>query len=635
MPAPVVASLSEQWRAVGAIGLFADGAEPGAALSQARLRELSPLYAALFGRFLASFSSALASRWGRPEKAAAVLGRACLVPLLHCWFDRFLRLDALLRSRPAGRRLAVVEAQADPPSDAAELWSMAHGSTRFNQALLARLAPVLGLETAAAIVPLEPPETEPPGGPAAQAAPGFDLAAASLPRRLARRLSGAVKGAVFRRLAGRQGPVPVLSMGRSTDAFQAAGFYPHLMEDIQGRVAFQDAPREDSMRFMLTVLAHSGGHAVAEFLAGAGVACEGVGDPQAPAKAVSGLGGWLAWAYPTILLEAIPGNLSDCIEVLRPFAPKPLLVAEASTLEPIYMMAAARCLGMEVIRIQHGGHRGYTDDHLWAAEMEYACADRYASWGWETMPPFDSCRSVRAVPLPAPWLEERRAAWRGALPPLADRAEPKPFDFLLTTSELYRYPPAPGSSTAPHSGCLPEIAAALEGLVEDCAAQGASILHRTADRRSALLMASTLPELGRLGGERYRGAEHPGKGLTPALLARCHIVLWDQPGTGFLECLDGGVPSMAYWRRLFSREDDDALPFMRELEDAGIIHRETSTLLRSLAAFKSGPRGWMAEPKRAQAVRRFCRRYAWAEDDWPAHWRNFLNGLACDRHADP
>ncbi|MBI5211322.1 MAG: hypothetical protein HY927_15215 [Elusimicrobia bacterium] len=145
----------------------------------------------------------------------------------------------------------------------------------------------------------------------------------------------------------------------------------------------------------------------------------------------------------------------------------------------------------------------------------------------------NSCRSVRAVPLPAPWLEERRAAWRRALPPLADRAEPKPFDFLLTTSELYRYPPAPGSSTAPHSGCLPEIAAALEG------------------------------------------------------------------------------------------------------EDAGIIHRETSTLLRSLAAFKSGPRGWMAEPKRAQAVRRFCRRYAWAEDDWPAHWRNFLDGLACDRHADP
>jgi putative transferase (TIGR04331 family) len=137
-------------------------------------------------------------------------------------------------------------------------------------------------------------------------------------------------------------------------------------------------------------------------------------------------------------------------------------------------------------------------------------------------------------------------------------------------------------------------------------------------------MANCLKDLEREGGSCYRRADTLDKGLTPALLEQCAIVLWDQPGTGLLECLAAGIPTMVVWPRLFNREEPRRERFFHDLETAGIIHASPGGLLAEAARFKAAPEAWMDDPFRRGAVDRFLREFGWNRSDWPRYWKRFL-----------
>jgi putative transferase (TIGR04331 family) len=130
-----------------------------------------------------------------------------------------------------------------------------------------------------------------------------------------------------------------------------------------------------------------------------------------------------------------------------------------------------------------------------------------------------------------------------------------------------------------------------------------------------------------LGGEYYRQASCFSKGLTPDLLEQAPLVLWDVPGTGFLECLAGGIPTMVLWPRIYSEEVPWSRPLFEQLEVEGIIFRQVGPLIAELKKFKADPQGWRKQPKRQEALSRFAREYGWAEDNWPTRWRQFLKSL--------
>ncbi|HIO56646.1 MAG TPA: hypothetical protein EYN31_06360 [Candidatus Marinimicrobia bacterium] len=142
------------------------------------------------------------------------------------------------------------------------------------------------------------------------------------------------------------------------------------------------------------------------------------------------------------------------------------------------------------------------------------------------------------------------------------------------------------------------------------------------------LLAKTMQELESIGGLHYFCERQLDKGLTYELVERCHVVLWDQPGTGFLECLSSQIPTMVYWLRLYNHEEAWVQPIFTELERLGIVHRSVDALLDELQRFKKSPHAWMNDPERASLISRFCREFAWTSDDWPEHWQRYLDGLS-------
>ncbi|MFA6318787.1 MAG: hypothetical protein WC943_15370, partial [Elusimicrobiota bacterium] len=589
-----------------ALFLFPDEAHPGFRLPNKTLHRLCDGYSVLYAALVEAAVSPFRTRLGLPEAAGRVLGREALVPIAHFYLDRLVRLAGIAASFPG---LSVFSASEPVPNDLSRFRALTRSSLQFNQAVLVRHARTLGL----AVVEPPAPLIDPPAVPARSGA-NFNIGAARTAERIRRRLfSAGKKGLAALGLA--PGPVPVLSMAYNTEALKSAGFYGGLLESVQNRARLVDAPMDPALRAELAGALASAAGAVAAFLETAGF-----DDPAAGLKAARGLADFAAVHFPTLMLEAGPANVRTCAAVLAPFAPKPLLLSETNTPEPTFMMAAARTLGMEVVGVQYGGHQGYIEHHSPAADGHLPFMDRYVTWGWERMP--KPCASVRAVPLPSPWLSERRRCWSAALSGPRARTH----DVLLMTNRLYRFPPAPSGVSTVLPDQAEEALASIVELVRACAREGLSVLHKPYAGTPAWT-GRCIREAQAAGGSFYHKLDSPDKGMDPETLRSVSCVLWDVPGTGLVECLASDIPSIAYWPRIHSREEAAAEDLFRELESSGLVPRTLPALMAGLMAVKASPEAWLADRARKAAAARFLRAYAWADPDWAVLWRGFLKSL--------
>lgn len=586
--------------------LFPDENGGGLALSSERLKSLSRHYSALYLAILRDLTPAIARALEAPAGAVELVSREGLVPPAHCFMDRLLRLEEFGRGE-AAPSVAAAPAPADI-DDPVEFRAAAQSSVVFNAGLLAQLAPLLGWPVADAGDPTEPLAPSVPAGRNSN----FD--GETLPAKVMRRLRAMV--------ARRDRALPCGSLSYTDSALRAAGFLGRRLEPVLGRVRWAWAPRDEELRGLLARVVSSS-PAVDAFLDGAGWPSS---RPKAPIRAA--FGGWLARQMPSPYLEGLPANLSQGKALLAPYAPRPFVLAEVNSVEATLLMASARALGLPVIGLQHGGHYGYIEDHTLALELEYSYYDRFVSWGWEGMPAWDVCGGIALTALSCPWLEQRRAYWARAVPPARRDPRGKPHDVLLLTNKVYRFPPAPSGAAICRSDRAPNLRAALTGLARECAARGVSILHKPYNASTVAQLSSTFSDMARAGGPLYRELPASGKGLTPELISACGIIVWDQPGTGFLECLAAGLPTVCWWPRVYNEEEPRRRPDFARLEAAGLVHRDAAGLAEEVLRFKKDPSAWDRAPGRREAAEAFSRVFGRADPRWPREWAEFFEGVS-------
>ena len=172
------------------------------------------------------------------------------------------------------------------------------------------------------------------------------------------------------------------------------------------------------------------------------------------------------------------------------------------------------------------------------------------------------------------------------------------------------------------------MAISITNFVHQATEKKLSILHKPYNPATVKLLAKTMRELERIGGSLYHCEQQLDKGLTLELLGRCSVVVWDQPGTGFLECLSSKIPTMVLWPRIFNQEENWVKPLFLELEKKGIIHRDAKTLVEEIHLFKLSPTVWMLDVERVSLVDRFCEKFASTDEKWPVHWRRYFDGLS-------
>lgn len=579
-----------------------------------RQYELAGLYSRFYKGVSDALAVKLADRLDLNSGTASVLAREAVVPLGYLYLDRLLRLDALLASDSTVPWTVAVAPHYEFPARVEQLQVLANTSDELARFITRHQARLWEIEA------VQGPEIATSAPPARIANRNFN--ASTFAQKVAR-----VFLIAYRRLTGPSKPLPVLSMGYSTDAFKNAGFYSTWLVSIQGRTEFLDPVPDTQIRKWLEgALSEVVRQPMDEFLRAAGF-------PRSRAlkrEVADNFVEFAVQAYPSSILEAARENVERGAEVLRKHMPGPLIVGERGDLESAILIAATKAVGMKAVNFQHGGHVGYLADQAVTLEMEEYICDRFISWGWSRYPDYPPHPAPPLDPLPNPWLSERKKYWSKHV--AARREADMRYDFVLFSNRIHRYPTAPSGAYQLTREYLDAHSKSLVELVREAKARGFSILHKPYNKATAALMQTALAAMAQAGGDHYVCLDVLHKGLTPELIAKARFVLWDQPGTGFLECLSAGIPTMCCWPRIYNREEPAAAPIFTDMEQEGLVHGSAQSLLEQAAAVrKSGLATWMQKSSRRAAIDRFVSNYAKVSYSWAGDWTVYLRGLRSPR----
>lgn len=600
------------------VSLFPTESASGVVFSQEEIFELSSKYSRLYKSLIHAVAKSKAAYFNLNIDVAEIISRETVPALTHFFFDRLLRMVRMLEMGMDFDLIAPFSPFLAAPSRPEDFRELAGNSEIFNQNLLRRLAEIWQIPAVA-----EEGQNCSPARIQKLKSERFvnnNFLARTFFRRACRRFYFTALKFLSAMEPKWRGQVPALRMSYATAMLEDHYFYGFTgLVDLRSCLRLTSHDPVPKIRQAVIVPALNDAQpALDKFL-------DSIGFDSRPIKEriYSVFLSYVCDFYMTEFLEGIPTYMKQARGLLEPFRGRPLVTSEYATTEITYLIAGAKSLSMKTIGVQEGGHYGWEDDTVSATEMQYPFFDYFITWGWQRFP--DEVDKIKAIPLPAPWLAARRRYWQLELEVGSRRyGTPKPFDFLFMPNKIYAYPPAPSGGAVSRIDHIKNFAAMIKELVTRARGRGVRILCKPYNETTLALLAQTWQDLERLGGDCYQSLSHLNKGLTKDLLAQCHVVLWDQPGTGFLECLACGIPTMIYWKRFYNRELPWTRPIFAELESVGVIHTQVETLLNEMVQYKQAPLAWMQDAQRKDVVARFCKEFAWTEDDWPRYWRGFL-----------
>ncbi|UOG55411.1 transferase [Leptospira noguchii] len=331
---------------------------------------------------------------------------------------------------------------------------------------------------------------------------------------------------------------------------------------------------------------------------------------------------FLSREYPVQYLEGLKTNFEIGKGLLSRYKRKILISSGDGDTFSTFLIAVAKSLQFKIIKAQHGGHYGYLYDVSPVLEVEFPSTDIFLTWGWTRMHEGAQLEHVECVPLPSPWLSERKKYWKKLRFDI-----PKEYDILWMPQMMKRFTGAPQGASSIRRDVIQEFSNSMIDLANEIRNRNLKTFVKPYNFLTVALLEKTYQKIREVGGGNVTISDTYDKGLALELIQNCTLVLWDQPGTGFLECLSCGIPTLVYWDRLYCEEEEWTKADFEILEKNGIIHRSVSSLFEEAVFLLQNPLSWMQEPSRQIAIDSFCRKYALTSENWSGDWKYYLKSL--------
>lgn len=584
-------------------GLFPNEAGSGIIVSQEEMKKLSLSYSKLYEVYISILSTKLNENFKISGTVASVLVRQAIVPLMFCFMDRLVRLNKLISKFPR-KFVLPSEHQSYAFEQIEDFQKSSLECPEFNQYLIWFIGRIWNLREVKLSIKQRSYDTHQPGSKN-----NLWRLYRKTPLRLLRILYISILSLISKP------ELPALTMSNNTSVFRNHGFYAKYLDDLNFSLPDTDIKIDNNLRKKMFTDDLISTPELNKFLDSLGL-----GSVEKK-RSVILFKEFIQLYYPTSLLEAIPQNIKPALDVINSFESSVLMSSGSRSTSSTYIFAAAKEKGSLIVDCQHGGYYGYIDNWTMVSELEYPGVDQFVSWGWTRSPQRDIGSSFIIADLPSPWLSERKKYWKRL-----KFGVDKEYDFLFMSTKIKRFPDAPQGGILARD-LLEKTANDLKELVNKITSNQYRILHKPCDVTTVKLLSKTMDELVQIGGDKYDVITKLDKGLTYGLLNKCNVVLWDQPGTGFLECLSAGIPTMLSWKRTSTIEEEWTKPIFHELENCGIIHRDADSIVKEMKRFKESPKLWMNNLERTELVNRFCRQFAWTSKDWPKYWRTYFDEI--------
>ncbi|EKR25160.1 MULTISPECIES: hypothetical protein [Leptospira] len=331
---------------------------------------------------------------------------------------------------------------------------------------------------------------------------------------------------------------------------------------------------------------------------------------------------FLSREYPIQYLEGLKTNFEISNGLLSRYKRKILISSGEGDTFSTFLIAAAKSLQFKIIKAQHGGHYGYLYDVSPFLEVELPSTDTFLTWGWTRMHEGFQLEHIECVPLPSPWLSERKKYWKKLRFDI-----PKEYNILWMPQAMKRFTGVPQGASSIRRDVIDAFSKYMIDFIREASKKKIRVYAKPYNVITVTLLSNTYARLKKIGGEYFTCSDHFDKGLSEKILEKCSLVLWDQPGTGFLECLSGSIPTMILWDRIYCEEEEWVKADFLALEKVGVIHRSVSSLIQEYERFAKSSKDWMENSERKEIIAFFCKKFALIDDRWWVVWRSYLKQL--------
>lgn len=332
---------------------------------------------------------------------------------------------------------------------------------------------------------------------------------------------------------------------------------------------------------------------------------------------------FLQTLFPKIFFEDFIINFDKALDILEKSSKKIILTSGSFSTSNVFLLSAAKEYDYKIIKIQHGGYEGYVEEQPLYEEMEYITSDVYLTWGWRKISNKKNFKRTKFLPLPSPWLSERKEYFKKFLMKTNSKA-PK---ILYMTSKLTSFRSSPyGKNNTVMSDQKISIKIFYEIL---------NILNKNKYKTDCKFFDI----------ESYHGynkfinfqnnnfkfikfLKNFNKGLEPKLLLEYDLILWDLPGTGFLECIACDIPTILFNDQSVMKHNHFSQIFFKELENVGVFCKSFLDLKNCLSNFFLNKNVWFECNQRKKAIKKFKNEYARVDTNWWEVWRKELKDLS-------
>lgn len=323
------------------------------------------------------------------------------------------------------------------------------------------------------------------------------------------------------------------------------------------------------------------------------------------------------------LIDVIPINYFENLQVNLKLAfddlrnAKGIIGTDINTDKGYIYSCVTKHLKLKTIAVQHGGHSGYLESKNNSNEFYYYISDYLITWGWIN---FDTLLSpCKAIPLPsirlAQFCKNKYFKYKHIS---KKEIEKKVLFFSLTIFRFTTF-----SNNLAISDYMQNIIKDKMEMVKFFKLKKIKIFYKT-EKRSIKLFDTYYPMMKKLGGEFFEILDLPLRGISNDLVQKYSIIVFDEIGTGALECMTKGIPVMIYWKKIHCREASYAKLDIKKLKNSRVLFYDLESLTNELNKFFKNPYKWMNSETRKNNIKAFCNKYALTDKNWSKIWKKKL-----------
>ena len=325
--------------------------------------------------------------------------------------------------------------------------------------------------------------------------------------------------------------------------------------------------------------------------------------------------------YPICFLENLEENFNYQKKILKNFKSKKIFSSDSDDSVSTLAYLVSKNLGFDILKLQHGGRCGYLNDTLEIDQIETKNSDFFLSNGWNgKIKKYDEEHHVNFVKFPSPLFTEKKKYFSSYKP-----SNNRKFDFTFFPQAIKPFTNDFQGSSIFRRDVIKEYVDGFWELASTFHANNINTYIKFYNNTSKNFIEKNLDQIQKKYKNTFHFQNDFNKGMTLKLLNTSNVILLDQPGTSFLECLNSGIPIMVYWKKSFSEPSDDSIKIFNELNRVGIIHENIETLIDSYKEFKINHNQWINDNKRQEVIKNFCNNYAQTDFNWPKMLKDFIN----------